>query len=76
MPQRTIISYKVNNVSLNCVSIVNILSRQNILKTTSKIRFDGKQLQKYDLMTLLQLSSIHYNQKIEQAPMINSTKFH
>ena len=70
MPQRTIISYKVNNVSLNCVSIVNILSRQNILKTTSKIRFDGV------TMTLLQLSSIHYNQKIEQAPMINSTKFY
>ena len=56
--------------SLNCVSIVNILSRQNILKTTSKILFDDV------IVTTLDLSVIHYNQKIEHAPMINCSKFH
>ena len=51
-------------------SIVNILSRQNILKTTSELLFDDV------IVTSLHLSAIHYNQKIEHTPMINCWKFH
>ena len=54
--------------SLNCVSIVNILSQQNILKTTSKISFDDV------IVTSLHLSTMHYKQKIEHVPMINCKK--
>ena len=48
--------------SSNCVSIVNILSRQNTLKTTSKALFDDV------IVTSLHLSAIHYSQKIEHTP--------
>ena len=56
--------------SLNCVSTVNILSRQDILNTISQIIFDDV------IVTSLHLSAIHYNQQIEHAPMINCPKFH
>ena len=57
--------------SLNCVSIVNILSRQNILKlTTLKTLFDDV------IVTSLHLLAISYNQKIEHAKMSNCSKFH
>ena len=49
---------------------MNILSRQNILQTTSAMLFDGV------IVTSLHLIAIHYNQKIENAPMINCWKFH
>ena len=55
---------------LNYVPIVNILSRQNILKTTSKVLFDDV------IVTSLHLSAIHYNQKIEHAPIIKCSKFY
>ena len=56
--------------SLNCVPIVNILSRQNILKQTSKILLDDV------IVTSLHLSAIHYNWKVEHVPMINCSKSH
>ena len=56
--------------SLNFVSLVNFLSLQNILKTTSKILFDDV------TVTSLHLSAMHYNRKIEDAQMINCAKFH
>ena len=56
--------------SLNCASVVNILSRQNRLKITSKIVFDDV------IMMSLYLYAIHYNQIIERAAMINCRKFH
>ena len=56
--------------SLNCVSVVNILSRQNLMKITSKILFDDV------IVTSWNSSAIHYNQKIEHAPMINCWKFY
>ena len=51
---------------LNCVSIMNILSRQNmyILKTALKILFDDV------IVTSLDLNAMHYNQRIEHAQMI------
>ena len=49
---------------------MNILSQQNLLKITSKILFDDV------TVTSLYLSAIHYNQKIEHAPIINCWKFH
>ena len=49
---------------------MNILSRQNRLKITSKIVFDDV------IMMSLYLYAIHYNQIIERAAMINCRKFH
>ena len=46
------------------------MSRQNILKTTSKILFEDA------IVTSLHLIAIDYNQKIEHAPMINCSKLH
>ena len=64
--------YRASIKSINCVSIVIILSQQNVFefKTTLKRLFD-------DIIgTSLNLNVIHYNKKKEHAPMINWSKFH
>ena len=64
--------YRASIKSINCVSIVIILSQQNVFefKTTLKRLFDDI------IVTSLNLNVIDYNKKKEHAPMINWSKFH